>query len=212
MEATLQTGFESSLCAGILMEARRQADGILNHARQEGTTLIAQAEVRAAQLLQERQTAANQEANQRRQRILAALPVEVARARCLALESLLSAIRERALDELEAKQSYNYEASILALASEAIAHMTGNEFQLVLQLSDGATLGRRLTAAVANQVKNPELKLTIAEDPAMTSAGIQLYNVSRNETWDNRLASRLERLWPELRQQLAVQIAARAEP
>jgi vacuolar-type H+-ATPase subunit E/Vma4 len=39
----------------------------------------------------------------------------------------------------------------------------------------------------------------------MSGGGVIVHDAAGRQVWDNRLAPRLERLWPELRRQLAAQ-------
>jgi hypothetical protein len=47
----------------------------------------------------------------------------------------------------------------------------------------------------------------ISDEPEMTDGGVVVATADGWQIWDNRRLSRLERFWPELRRQIAVQTA-----
>jgi vacuolar-type H+-ATPase subunit E/Vma4 len=49
------------------------------------------------------------------------------------------------------------------------------------------------------------------EDPGITDGGLVVQDAEGRRVWDNRLPQRLERMWPELRRQIAVRTALVAE-
>ena len=113
------------LCAEILAEARRQSEQVIRLAHDKAAALLVEAENKAARLKEEQLAAARTEAARGKELILATIPVEVGRERSLAIELLLQVIYERAREQLRARRGFDYRSTIVALASEAIGHMTG---------------------------------------------------------------------------------------
>jgi vacuolar-type H+-ATPase subunit E/Vma4 len=73
-----------------------------------------------------------------------------------------------------------------------------------LLAADRAALGDGLAEAIAARVGRAPLSITITDDPTITEDGVVVQDVAGRQVWDNRLTARLGRLWPELRQQIAV--------
>jgi vacuolar-type H+-ATPase subunit E/Vma4 len=192
------------LSAEILAEAKRECDELIRTAQQEAETLMAAATSEAGKIRQEKLEAARAEAARRSELILATVPVEAGRLRSARIESILESIREEARRRLLARDFDSHE-TVIALASEAVRQMPGTDFVLKIAASDHAAFGDQLAAEIAGRSGRSSLKLTIFPDLAMADSGVIVEDATRTCIWDNRLLSRLGRLWPELRRQLAIQ-------
>jgi vacuolar-type H+-ATPase subunit E/Vma4 len=201
---TPEQNSQDILCAEILAEARRESEQLVRRARDEAAALLAQAEAETKRLRQERLVQAGTEAARRKELILATVPVEAGRERSAAIEALLQAICEQARRQLVAQQGFDYRATVIAIASEAISRMTGDTFIVKLLAADRIALGDGLAEAITTRLGRSPLSITIADDPAISEGGLVVQDAQGRQTWDNRLPARLERLWPELRRQIAV--------
>lgn len=202
--APTQPNSPDVLSAEILAEAKRECDELIRRAQQEAETLMAAATSEAEKIRREKLEAARTEAARRTELMLATIPVEVGRLRSARIESILESIREEARRRLLARDFDSHE-TVIALASEAVRQMPGTDFVLKIAAADHAAFGDQLAAEIAGRSGRSPLKLTIFPDLAMADSGVIVEDSTGTCIWDNRLLSRLDRLWPELRRQLAIQ-------
>lgn len=193
------------LCEQILADARRESEAIISRARQEAEELLAKAKAEAAQIRQERLAQAQAEADRRRELILATVPVEAGRLRSARVETLLEAVRGEVRRQLMARDGLNYREVIIALAAEAAGQMSGEALVVRLSSADRIALGDGLAGEITRRVGRSPLSITVSDEIAITGGGLILCDAEGRQMWDNRLATRLERLWPELRRQIAIQ-------
>lgn len=185
------------LCEEILAEGRRRAEGLQEEARRSGEAILAKAASEAEMAQRESLEAAQEKAARKRERILADLPIELARRRAARVEALLESLREGALRRLLARQGFDYRAALVSLAAEALQRMHGEAFVLGLAPEDMASPG--LIEEILRRTGRPDLALTLVEDPSITEGGLILRDAEGHQLWDDRLPARLERLWPALR-------------
>jgi vacuolar-type H+-ATPase subunit E/Vma4 len=105
-----------------------------------------------------------------------------------------------------ARDGFDYRESAAALATEAIEQMHGTAFIVKLSAADRAAFGGGLAGEIAVRVGR-SLNLTISNDAALKESGPIIEDADGRQVWDNRLLARLERLWPGLRRQIAIQTA-----
>lgn len=203
---TSQQGPQDVLCAEILAHARSEAEQVLAAARGQAECVLMQAAIATAEARQAQLDAAHEEAERRRAMILAGVPVEVGRRRSARIEDLLQAIRADVQRRLLAREGFDYRASVAALAADAMRGMSGDVFALHLAPADREAWGDGLTGELEQRIGH-RLTLTFASDPELSTGGVQVQNDRGSHIWDNRFVSRLERLWPELRRQIAVTAA-----
>lgn len=188
----------------ILADARRQSGEIIQRARQEVEALLAEAAADANKLRQERLDQARAEAARRRELILATVPVEAGRLRSARVEELLESVHDEIRRRLTARDGFDYRESVAALAAEAIKQMHGTAFIVKLSAADRAAFGDELAREVIRRV-GQSLNLTVSNDATLKESGAIIEDAEQRQVWDNRLLARLERLWPELRRQIAIQ-------
>lgn len=193
-----------ALSEAILAEAGRERDEIIRHAQQESGLILAAAMAEADKLRREHLDSARAEAVRRSELILATIPVETGRLHSARIEAILESIHEEARRELQTRKLDGREI-IITLAAEAIRRMPGTDFILKISAADHAAFGDGLAEEIRQRAGRSPLNLTIAADSTMTDAGVVVESADGFQIWDNRLLSRLERLWPELRRQIAVQ-------
>jgi vacuolar-type H+-ATPase subunit E/Vma4 len=200
-----RTGTPDLLCEAIFAEARQQRDDILDQARREAQALHDAANAHVDQVRSERLAEARLEAARRKERLLASVPVEAGRLRGARIESLLQAVHDRACRQLDQLDGFDYREAIVALAAEAIEGMDGHTFILKLTPADRDAFAEALLEAVPQRVRRQSVTLTVLADSSITGGGVTVVDGEGRQLWDNRLQARLERLWPELRRQIAVQ-------
>jgi vacuolar-type H+-ATPase subunit E/Vma4 len=195
-----------ALCAEILAEAKRHSDDILRRAKSDAESILSAATAEAEKIRRERREQAQAEAARRKGSLLSAAAVETGRLRAARVEQLLQSVREEIRRRLFDPFPDNRQ-TIVALTVEAIRRMAGNDFILKLSASALATDGNGLTEEISRLAGRSPLNLTTIADATTSDGGVIVESADGFQVWDNRLLSRLERLWPELRQQIAVRAA-----
>ena len=191
----------------ILADARRESEGIIRRAQQEAETLLANAAADADKVRQERLDQARVEAARRKELILATVPVEAGRLRAARVEALLQSVCDEVRRRLLAREGLDYRETIVALAAEAVSQMAGETFAVKLSPPDRADLGAGLAEEIVRRVGRLPLSITLSNETTITGGGLLVQDSEGRQVWDNRFAPRLQRLWPELRRQIAVQTA-----
>jgi vacuolar-type H+-ATPase subunit E/Vma4 len=189
----------------ILAEARRQSEGILERARQYTEDALATAAAEADKVRGEQLDQARAEAARRRELILATVPVEEGRMRIARVESLLESVHEEARQRLVAHDGFEYREAVIALAARAAGRMAGVAFVVKVSEAGRTLLGDGLAEEVTHRVGRSALNVTVSYESDITGDGPVVEDAEGHQMWDNRFLKRLERMWPELKQQIAVQ-------
>lgn len=192
------------LSGEILAEAGRESAEIIRHAREESATLVAAATAEADQIRREKRATAQAGAARRTELVLATVPAETKRLRSEHIEAILQDVRAAVRQRLLAKAD-DPRQTVVKLAIEAIRQMPGTDFTLKISRADHTAFGGKLLEDIAQGVARPALKLSVSIEPIMHDGGVLVQDMNGSRIWDNRLLSRLERLWPELRRQIALQ-------
>ena len=188
----------------ILAAARREGEEIVSRARQDAEVFLTNAVGEAERIRQEQLDQARAEAARQSELILATVTVETGRLRAARVEALLESVYEEACQRLVAREGFEYLETVIGLASHAISQMAGDGFVVKLSEADQTILGDGLAEEIAHRVGRP-VSITISYEPGITESGVIVEDTEARQVWDNRLVKRLERLWPELRRQVAVE-------
>jgi vacuolar-type H+-ATPase subunit E/Vma4 len=188
----------------ILAAARREGEEIVSRARQDAEVFLTSAVGEAERIRQEQLDQARAEAARQSELILATVTVETGRLRAARVEALLESVYEEACQRLVAREGFEYLETVIGLASHAISQMAGDGFVVKLSEADQTILGDGLAKEIAHRVGRP-VGITISYEPGITEGGVIVEDTEARQVWDNRLVKRLERLWPELRRQVAVE-------
>jgi len=188
----------------ILAAARREGEEIVSRARQDAEVFLTSAVGEAERIRQEQLDQARAEAARQSELILATVTVETGRLRAARVEALLESVYEEACQRLVAREGFEYLETVISLASHAISQMAGDGFVVKLSEEDQTILGDGLAEKIAHRVGRPVI-ITISYEPGITESGVIVEDTEARQVWDNRLVKRLERLWPELRRQVAVE-------
>jgi vacuolar-type H+-ATPase subunit E/Vma4 len=194
---------QERLCEEILADGRRQAERLLRRARQEAQRLAEATAAEAARFREETLARARQRADQQARMHLAKVPVEQKRLRAAHVERLLDAIRQEALQELAPARTRLARADLLPLIARAAAGLAGDRLVLRLSPADRETLAGSFIDDLRSQAGKPELHVEWGEPLPDGASGPLLQDEAGLQEWDNRLTSRLSRLWPALRRTLA---------
>jgi vacuolar-type H+-ATPase subunit E/Vma4 len=188
----------------ILAAAQREGEEIVSRAKQDAEVFLTSAVGEADRIRQERLDQARAEATRQSELILATVTVETGRLRAARVEALLESVYEEACQRLVAREGFEYLETVIGLASHAISQMAGDGFVVKLSEADQTILGDGLAEEIAHRVGRP-VSITISYEPGITESGVIVEDTEARQVWDNRLVKRLERLWPELRRQVAVE-------
>lgn len=200
------------LRAEILADARRASEEIIRRGQQEAEALLAKATAEADEARREQLEAARAEAVRRRELMLATIPVEAGRLRTARVEALLESVHEEVRRRLLARKGFDFREAVLVLAAEAIQRMPGSDFIVKHAAGDRGTLGDELAGEIAHRVGRSPLHITITSDSAANDGCLIIQDGEGRQVWDNSPVVRLERLWPELRRQIAIQTSLVLEP
>ena len=194
------------LCGEILSQARAEGEEICRLASVEADNILKRAGEDAQKARRVLLETAGAEAALRRELMVAAVPVEAARLRSARIEALLQTIRAEAGRRLLAPPAEGpWRKEILVeLAVEAVSRLAGGAVVLKLSPADFREAGAGMGAAVALRAARSESEVSVDEDLSVTEGGVIVQDAQGRQVWDNRLASRLERMWPELRRLIAV--------
>lgn len=194
------------LRAEILKEASRQREQILQRAQATADHLMADAKEQARQTSDVQLQAALVEANRRREAILATVVVEAKRFWLNRTEELLHALHDQVQERLRTGNGFTRRQALIERAAEALARMHGDAFVLRLSTHDAEEVGLNLTEGILQRAKREVVKLDLISDPDAQDGDWVLQDVKGQQRWRLGLEARLERLWPELRCQVAAQL------
>lgn len=191
----------------ILEDARRQARPIKRRARRRAEEQVEEAREEAEQKRQEVLQKAREDAEAEAGRIKARTELEVANIRRRAREELLEGVRERAVERIkELTESEDYPQMLIRLALRSVEAMDGRRFELLIRPEDrdahGEEVAEKLRRAAGEKLGR-EVTVSVAEETIGADAGLLVRREDGTQFCDQSCAARLERLWPELRQELA---------
>lgn len=189
----------------ILADARRESDQILRRAQEQAQAILGKATAEAEKVRRDWLDHASTEASRRKELILATVPVEAGRLRSARVEALLQSVCNEIGRRLLTREGFEYRGAIVELAVEAVSKMVGESFVVKLSPGDYTEFGVGLAENISHRVGRSPLNISISADARVTGGGVLVEDTDGRQVWDNRLAARLERLWPELRRQIAVQ-------
>ena len=197
---------KETLCGEILAQARAEGAETLRRAAAEAADILKRAEEDALKGRGRVLEAAGAEAARGKELVLAAVQIEEARLRSAKTEELLRTIRDEAGRRLLAAPGGAGERmkTLVELSAEAVSRMAEGAIVIKLSPADLREHGAGLAGAVARRAARPERDISVTGDPSVGDGGVMVMDPQGRQVWDNRISSRLERMWPELRRQLAV--------
>jgi len=194
------------LSAEILADARRRAEEIDVRAYKDAEAFLAGSASEADKVRQIIFDQAHAEAARQSELILATVPIEIGRQLLARVEALLESVHDEACQRLVARDGFEYRETVIALASDAIRQMAGIEFVVKLSGADQTIVDDGLAEDIVRRAGR-SVSISIDREEDIIGDGVIIEDAGARQVWDNRLLKRLERLWPELRRQIAVQAA-----
>ncbi|MFA6568155.1 MAG: V-type ATP synthase subunit E family protein [Victivallales bacterium] len=193
------------LCQEILADARRECDKILQDASREAGALLARTGAVDESYRKTKLEAAVNEADGRRESVFATADVEARRMESEQMENLLQSIYGRIRQRLQAREGFDYREMMFNLAAEAICNMTAGKYTMRMSAADHEILGDGWQDEIRRRAGRNTFEIVIKDDSGITGGGLIVEDYEGGEVWDNRLPARLQRMWPELRIQIAGQ-------
>ena len=194
------------LSAEILADARRRAEEIDVRAYKDAEAFLAGSASEADKVRQIIFDQAHAEAARQSELILATVPIEIGRQLLARVEALLESVHDEACQRLVARDGFEYRETVITLASDAIRQMAGIEFVVKLSGADQTIVDDGLAEDIVRRAGR-SVSISIDREEDIIGDGVIIEDAGARQVWDNRLLKRLERLWPELRRQIAVQAA-----
>jgi vacuolar-type H+-ATPase subunit E/Vma4 len=188
----------------ILADAKRQTDRTRRRAEREAKAILDDARAAADKERCERVSDAEADAGRRRTVVLAGVPIEIGRMHWDRMEAELRGIHDDVRDRLARREALDARGAVVALASEAVAGMEGDRFVIALAEADRSLFDDALVEAIRRGAGRPGVAIEPAPEAAPIAAGVIVRDPEGRQVWDQSLAVRLDRLWPELRNALAV--------
>lgn len=187
----------------ILKDADNRSKPILRRARRRAEEIVEEAKDDARATREKWREEAEQKVEAERERTIARTRLEVENVHRRGREKILSAARERAKDSLrDFCEKSEYRQSLADLVRESIQSMTGEQFEVLLTERDHDTLGMELIRQLDDQMAEQ-----VAPGPPVRGkdiiGGAIIRRVDRTQICDESYRSRLQRLWPDLRQRVA---------
>lgn len=188
----------------ILSEARQASEEIVRKAKQEAENLLSAARVEIQRGRNDALNQARSDAARRKELILSTISVEAGRLRSSRIESLLESIRAESQKVLLSPNDAEYREALVALSAHAISRMEGDAFTIHISEKDKDAFNDGLAVDIQNRVHRSPLEIVLSYDADFSGRGPIIEDSVGRQFWDNRLLSRLNRLWPELRQRIAL--------
>ena len=188
----------------IIAEACRKRDEILHKAHEEADHMVMRAKAEAQQAADEKIKLGREEAARRTALTLATIPLEALRMRLARLNAILESIHEACRRKLQNSEGIDRRETILRLAIYALNRMPGDDFVIKISPTNAAAFGTDLVTDIRRSLSIPSLGIHLTGEKTIVDDGIIIEDAQRWRYWDNRLLMRLERLWPELRRQIAL--------
>lgn len=185
----------------ILAEAEQQRTEILRQAEDQIRAIDTHARESSDRMREEVLGKARVEADRERDRLLASVAIEVRRLEQAHIESLLESICQEIRSRIQEGPGEQLRLSIASLCAQGIRGMKADRY--VVRLSPSvhllvqAEFSQDLRMALGNDL--PTLTLTCD----LEGNGVIVEASDGSLLWDNRLHARLDRLWPQLKQQIA---------
>ena len=188
----------------ILTDARKEGKEVALKAENDAKAILNTLSAEAHRLREEQLEQARAEALRQGELVLATVSIETGRLRAARVEALLESVREEACQRLLDRKGFEYRETVIALASDAIGKMSGDEFVVRLSGADQTIFGEGLAGEIAQRVGR-DLSITVSYDLDIKGGGVVIEDAEARQVWDNSLTKRLERMWPEMRRQIARQ-------
>jgi vacuolar-type H+-ATPase subunit E/Vma4 len=191
---------EDKLQAEIISDAKNRAERILARANNDADKARQQAAEENERSRQERLAEGEAEAEARCRSILVDIQQETRRRWLLASEARLAAFLHEALAAVERAEGIDRERSLTLLAREALAAIGPGDCEVLIRPDDAALVTPEWLSALAQDIHGDQGKGRYAvQTQAKLSGGLILSSRDGRRRYDNSYATRLSRLWDDLR-------------
>jgi len=196
-----QQGKERALAEEILSDARRQADRKVDRAKKRAERLLRNAGTQAEEVKRKADAAARERAERQGRRVLADLPHQEQVRTLRVKEEVVGRIFDEALEAARTVGEGESLAALVRLSRDAAAAMNGDRFMVELSPADADRFGR----AVAERLAAEGVAVEVAPS-ADVPGGVVVRTGNGRQMVDNTFATRVQRVRPRLRAQIAEQI------
>ena len=194
----------------ILTDARRQAEPLVKRARRQAEELLRKAEQEAERRREQVRAQAQQRGEAAAQRVRARAELEAENIRRRAQEDILQQARQRAMDSLcDMVVCDQYPEMLLRLALAGLAAMDGMRFEIVMRAKDREAHGKHAAHALRDRAASElgrQVIVTAADETITASGGLVVRRADGRQVCDQTFEVRLDRLWPELRVDIAADL------
>lgn len=191
---------ENKLQAEILSDAQARAERIIARANNDADKARQQAVEEAERNRQERLAEAEAEAEAKCRSIMVDIQQETRRRWLLASESCLTEFLQEALASVERGDDIDRARSLTLLAREALSAIGPGDCEVMVGPDDAAQATTEWLTAQARELFGAEdsSRYTLRSVPTM-GGGLIFSSADGRRRYDNSYATRLKRLWDELR-------------
>ncbi|MCC7377411.1 MAG: V-type ATP synthase subunit E [Verrucomicrobiales bacterium] len=194
---------EAALCREVIEAARQWAAERLHSAGEQAGQLVEAARNEVARDVSGYFLEIEGKADRQRASILASIPMEIRRLRAARRESALEAIRDAAIERCRQRDAATRQADLLGTIPKVISAMEGTAFVLRMSAGDPPIAVDPLPRRIEEPLAPRPVRLSVVIDPDLPPGGLIIETENGGQRWDNTLAARCSRLWPELRQHAA---------
>jgi len=191
----------------ILADARSQAEPILRRARRQAEEILRQARQEAERRREDIRRNALERAEAEARRVRARAELEAENIRRAAREEILQYARQQAVEALRSVPGEErYAEMLLELALAGLRAMRGRRFELLMRAEDREAHGAATAGALRDRAASElgrQVIVTLADETVRASGGLVVRRADGHLLCDQTFEARLERLWDELRVEVA---------
>ncbi len=191
---------EDKLQAEILSDAKTRAERLIARANNDADKARQQAAEEIERNRQERLAEATAEAESKCRSIVVDIQQETRRRWLLASESCLAAFLREAQAAVERGDGIDRARSLTLLAREALAAIGPGDCEVVVGPADAALATPEWLTTLARELfgANDASRYAVRTDPSLRG-GLIVSSADGRRRFDNSYATRLKRLWDDLR-------------
>lgn len=197
----------STLEQEIRADARKRADRVRQRVERDAQKVLREAREDAEEIQRRIMDDAQARAAQRERVQQARIRQELDRLRRRCFEDVLDRVQQEACRELRRlADGDDHRQTLIRLAVAAIRAMKGEQFQLVLRPQDADRWADELAEAVTEAVSEAtgrEVSVQVARERLQADGGLVVRGADGREAAEQTFGQRLERLWQELRSEVA---------
>ena len=199
----------------ILEDGRKKAEPVKRRAQRKADKIVQEAKEEAEERREQMRSEAEEEAELEMQRTLARAELEAENVRRQAREAVLQEARRIAREKLQQLAgSEDHLDSIALLAIQSLQAMRGEQFEVVLPEQEKEKRGEEILDAVterADEELDRSVNIRLADETLSGTGGLLLRRSDGVEICDQTFDARLQRLWPQIRTEIADELLGEVE-